>query len=235
MAASKKMTNQSLFLARPKNASRDSRERPGPEGGARERNRRERIESLEKSGLALFMSDGVEGVTVDALVRAAKMAKGNFYRYFDDVEALVAHLLAPVAAALAAAFDACEAALAATSSRDELIAAYETLATHLALTVLASPDVVRLYLQESRGAARGARRPIARVAHDVRTRAVRLTEAAHSHGLLRPVPAVVSAHAVVGAVEELVFVGLSGTNLGSPERIAASLVDLVLDGLRVRS
>ncbi|MFO0671044.1 MAG: hypothetical protein U0235_15690 [Polyangiaceae bacterium] len=73
------------------------------------------------------------------------------------------------------------------------------------------------------------------MARDIRARAVRLTETAHAHELLKPIPAAITAHAVVGAAEELVFLGLTApATLGGPELVGASLVELVLDGLRRR-
>lgn len=190
--------------------------------------------SLEKAGLALFLAHGVDGVTVDALAASAKMAKGSFYRYFDDVEALLAHLLAPVELGLETAFSDCESKLRDARTKRELVEAYQTLAFALATTVLSAQDVVRLYLQESRGAPSGARRPIARLARTVRARALLLTEAAHQHGLQRPVPPLVSAHAVVGAAEELVFIALAGREIGEPAEVASALIELVLDGVRAR-
>lgn len=209
--------------------------RPGPDDGVRARNRREKTASLGEAALRLFLERGVEGVTVDAVVEAAAIAKGSFYRYFPDLEALVRHLLEPLALAVAQAFDACDASLAAARSREDLVRAYETLAASLAMSILGAPDVVRLYLQESRGPASGARRPIAEVGRDIRARAVRLTETAHAHELLKPIPAAITAHAVVGAAEELVFLGLTApATLGGAELVGASLVELVLDGLRRR-
>src|SRR5258706_153478 len=59
-------------------------ERPGPEGGARDSNRRERIRSLLTAGLSLFLEEGIERVTIDQIAERAEMAKGGFYRYFRD-------------------------------------------------------------------------------------------------------------------------------------------------------
>lgn len=237
------MTNQSLFVPRPRAGSSPEGAgarprpsvRPGADDGVRARNRREKTATLADAALRLFLERGVEGVTVDAVVDAASIAKGSFYRYFPDLESLVVHLLAPLAEGVARAFDACDGALAAARSREDLVRAYETLAASLAAAILGAPDVVRLYLQESRGPASGARRPIAAIARDIRARAVRLTETAHAHALLKPIPAAITAHAVVGAAEELVFLGLTAPEaLGGAELVGASLVELVLDGLRRR-
>ena len=58
-----------------------------------------------------------------------------------------------------------------------------------------------------------------------------LTLAARSHGLLRALDARVTANAVVGAVETLVFLALSGEDLGTPEEASAALIELMLHGV----
>jgi hypothetical protein len=95
-------------------------------------------------------------------------------------------------------------------------------------------DVLRLYLQESRGPARGARQPLRALADEIRERAVTLTAVAQSAGRWRDVPGIVSALAVVGAIERLAWDALNGADIGDPLDVGAALVGVVLDGLRER-
>lgn len=74
--------------------------RPGPEGGTRATNREQMRETLRGKALALFLSDGVESVTIDQIVGAAKVAKGSFYRYFSDKSDLVENLIDPTRKAM---------------------------------------------------------------------------------------------------------------------------------------
>ena len=60
-------------------------QRPGKAGGKRARNRQQRTDALIEAGLQLFLERGVENVPIDDIAREAGMAKGNFYRYFDDM------------------------------------------------------------------------------------------------------------------------------------------------------
>ena len=70
--------------------------RPGPAGGRRDQNRKEKVRGLEEAALRLFLERGLDGVTIDDITKACGVAKGTFYRYFDDKDALVESLLAPV-------------------------------------------------------------------------------------------------------------------------------------------
>ena len=91
-----------------------------------------------------------------------------------------------------------------------------------------------LYLQESRGPAVGARAPVAALAKTIRERAEALTATAWRHGMLERVDPRVSATAVVGAAEAMVFRALSGDELGAPAEVAAALIELMLNGVASR-
>ena len=73
-------------------SSREPKQRPGQPGGRRDRNRKERLKSLGHSALELFLEQGIQATTIDEITKAAGVAKGSFYRYFEDKCALVAFL-----------------------------------------------------------------------------------------------------------------------------------------------
>jgi hypothetical protein len=102
----------------------------------------------------------------------------------------------------------------------------------LAGAVLTHPGVVRLYLQENRGAPSGARQKLAALADQIASSAILVTRKGHSHGLLRKVHPAVSALAVVGAVERLLLAVLRGEDVGNPLEIPEALTGIILDGLR---
>ena len=208
--------------------------RPGAEGGRRDLNRKARLEALEQAAVPLFLANGVEATTVDQIVARAGVGKGSFYRYHPDQESLTAALLAPLEQAVRDAFTEAEAQLKRARKRGELGGAYEVLAGRLAQVALAHPDRVRLYLQECRGPAVGARRPVARLGNQIAEGALRLTRAAQAAGLLRPIDPRVSSLAVIGAVERLLLAVLTGEELGDPLVAAQALIGLVLDGVRAQ-
>lgn len=213
-------------------SSRPAEKRPGPVGGARDANRRAKTEALRQAALRLFLERGLEAVSIDDVTRAAGIAKGSFYRYYDDKEALVLGIVAPIARQVREALDLCTAAIDDARSGEALLPAYVELGGRLATALLGEPDVVRLYLQESRGPAAGARRPLVELSREIGARSVVLSAAAHHHGLLRRTDPRVTALAVVGAVERLVYALYSGEDLGDPAEAPGVLIDMVLDGLR---
>lgn len=207
--------------------------RPGQPGGKRERNRRARIEALTSAGLRLFLERGVDAVTIDDIAKEAGTAKGNFYRYFTDKNHLVETILEPLETRICEAMDRCEEALEEATDDPSLFRAYQTLALTLIPVTIEHPDVVRLYLQESRApVAAGARAPIRALADEIRERAIDLTEFAVDHGLLRIPDPRVSALAVIGAVEQLAFTVLGGQLDLPADQIAGTLISLVLSGIR---
>lgn len=207
-------------------------ERPGQPGGKRDRNRRQRIAQIREAGLRLFLERGVEPVTIDDIAKEAGTAKGNFYRYFEDKEDLVAGIVEPAQTSLRDAFDRCAAALEEAHDEASLFGAYQMLALGMLPLAVGYPDVVRLYLQESRAPSAGARAPIRALADEIRTRAVELTRYAVDHELLSVRDPRVSALAVVGAVEQLAWSFLSGELDAPPDEVARTLISLVLRGIR---
>jgi AcrR family transcriptional regulator len=219
--------------------------RPGPAGGLRDANRRARAEQLADSALALFLEQGVAGVTIDQIVERAGVAKGSFYRYFSDKEQLVGALLAPLAAGIRDAFAACRAALAAARGRRAVSQAYLELARQVGRLIAAHPRAALFYLQEARVPAAGSRAPVRQLADEVANLAERLSTHARDHGLLRDLDPRLQALVVLGAVERLLFELLSaarpGTSarparpLGPPDTLSEMLVSMILDGVRRRS
>lgn len=197
-------------------------------------NRRARTQALLDAALGLFLARGVEAVSIEDITRAADMAKAGFYRYFADKEALVLALFAPVSAEIIGALTDCGEALERATRREELIAAYDALGRRFMAAFLENAGAARLYLQESRGPALGARAPIRALADAIAEHAIAVTRQAHTQGMLKPIPPSVSALTVVGAVERLLFAVLSGEDVGNPLELPEALVNIVLDGLRLR-
>jgi len=206
--------------------------RPGREGGVRDLNRKERVKSLSDAALQLFLSRGLDIVTIDDITQTTGVAKGTFYRYFDDKEALVEAILAPVRAEMIAGLTACGKSLASARDVEAMFDAYRTLGATFAGVVLTHAGAVRLYLQESRGPAVGARAKLVELSRLISRHAIEITEKAHTHGLLRPIRPAVSALAVVGAVERLLYAVLSEEEVGNPLEIPDLLTTIILDGLR---
>jgi AcrR family transcriptional regulator len=206
--------------------------RPGKEGGTRDRNRRERTRALCEAAVPLFLDKGLEATTVDDITRAAGVAKGSFYRYFESKTQLVEALYAPVEQAVEQAMQRCHEALTKARTARQLNAAYAALAAELGTVWLTAPSLVRLYLQEARGPAAAAREPIRRLGEHLMSGSIALTETAHRQGLLRDLPPRVTAIAVIGAVEAMLVEHFERRSLGDPAAATSALITMVLDGIR---
>ena len=97
---------------------------------------------------------------------------------------------------------------------------------------MSAPNITRLYLQESRAPSVDARVPVRELERDVAASAMRLTEVAFSHGLLRRVHPQVSTLAVIGAAERLLHAYFHGDLTVDPTVAIQDLVVIVLDGMR---
>ena len=203
--------------------------RPGPVGGKREANRRERIRSLTQAGLSLFSKQGIERVTIDEIAKEAGMAKGNFYRYFDDKAALVDAVMAPIEQSVRKAMRQCAIDLGKANTSEDTDAAYSLMAGTLAIVISQHMDELHLFLQEHRGKNAGG---LGKLALSLEEGAIELTQIAVDRGLLTVSDPRVSAIAVVGAIESLAFAVLRKRLDASPIAIAQIIVKMVLEGIR---
>ncbi len=210
-------------------------DRPGQSGGKRDENRRAQAAAIASAALALMLDRGIEAVTIDEIVKRAKVAKGSFYRYFQDKEQLVAAIVAPVERPLREAFQRCQVALEAAGPGPELALPYFSLALEIASMSLEHTAITLLYLQERRAPPKGPRRPIAKIARLIDSSAEELALFASRRGLTRGTHAAVSGAFVVGAVEHLAAKALSGDDALHAPEVASELIAIVLDGVRAKA
>jgi AcrR family transcriptional regulator len=202
--------------------------RPGPKGGARDRNRQDNCERLCAAALGLFLADGSAVVTIDQICERAEMAKGSFYRYARDKSDLIAQILAPVIDETTQALARCEHALR-NAGATPIAAIYLELARQLSQMVALHAPRVLFYLQESRAPMAAA--AIQELADRLTAQAITLTEIARDHGLIRAVDPEVSALVVLGAIDALLFAHLRRRRVRPT--VVTDLVDIVLRGIRV--
>lgn len=206
--------------------------RPGPEGGRRQQNRLARTQALVDAAVRCFLTQGLDGATIDDVVRAAEVAKGSFYRYFQNKEDVVEAIFLPVTARVGGAMGTCAEAVELAMDPEALESAYRTMASDLLAVFLEAPEVVKLFLQERHGPPTACRQPILVLDAAVREHAVRMARAGRTHGLLRPLDPTLSALVTVGAVHELLWQTLHGRGPADPTGSTVELIDLVLHGVR---
>lgn len=206
--------------------------RPGPVGGVRDLNRQKKAQAIRHAALLLFLERGIEAVSVDDIMKSARMAKGSFYRYYADQRALVDDIIAPIRELTTRALDACSRELEQASTRETMSRAYARIGDVLATLLMEFPGPVRLYLQESRAPGQGPRKPIKELSETVSRYAISMTRTAQKHGILKPIPVAVSALTVVGAAERLLLAVLQEEDIGNVLEVPAALTTLILDGLK---
>jgi AcrR family transcriptional regulator len=206
--------------------------RPGPPGGVRDTNRKEKAAAIKDAALHLFLELGIDAVSVDDIMKRAGMAKGGFYRYFETQTALVAELIEPARRVMTDALEACSVDLRTAATRDAQFKAYRKVGDAVATLLMEHAGAVRLYLQESRAPANGPRVPIVDLSRQVSEYAISLTAQAQQHRILKPIPVPVSALTVVGATERLLLAVLQEQDIGNPLEVPEALTTLILDGLK---
>lgn len=197
----------------------------------RDRNRQDRARAICDGALALFLERGVDAVSIDHIARAAGIGKATFYAYFDDKEQLVDTLVAPLRERALAALDRTIEQVGAARAFGELRASQEQLDSALFPVFVDHLDVLRLMLQESRGPAVGARRPLRQCYADLVERTVAHNVLAAERGLIRDLHPRVVSYIVLGAIERLVTGYLDGDDLGDPRAALRTLTTVLLDGL----
>jgi AcrR family transcriptional regulator len=209
--------------------------RPGRVDGKRAQNRRRRLQQLQDAALPLFIEQGIERVTIDDIVKAAGIAKGSFYRYYQDKEELVSALFEPLIEHLGVAFERGERALKRATAWTETLSAFGQIAFDVAPLLIMHRDAFLVYLQENRGPETNVRRPVHALAALISDRAFALTHVARTHGNLRDVDPAVTSLAVIGAAERLALEFLRGGRIAEPAAAASALVMVIMDGLQVRT
>lgn len=200
-------------------------------GGKRDRNRREKTKTICQASLELFLEHGIRSVTIEQIAKKAGFAKGSFYRYFKNKEEVVESIFRPVNAGFAVAFRSSLESMAKVQGPEELMEIYQTLGMGLFQVISAHPQIVLLYLQESRTPATGANKTLGQIAKDIKENSLELTRIAHSHGLLRSMNANLTTLTVIGATESLLYDLLKGEDLGNPADVLSDLVSMILHGL----
>lgn len=216
-------------------AAQRAPDRPGSPGGKRDRNRHRRVREICDAALALCLERGIAEVTIEQIAERAAIAKGSVYHYFADKPALIDAVIAPFAEAVGAALERCHVALAELGEQADPAQPFIELGLAIAQAIFSHQDVVRLYLQESRGPATGARMPLRNLRDRFIADAIELGLAARGRSLFRDYDPHVPPIASIGAAEALLFEHFCKQPFANIDEISRDLIRLLLDGLRFRS
>jgi AcrR family transcriptional regulator len=200
-------------------------------GGSRPADGVDRRAELVAAARDVFSQKGYHEATVDDITRAAGVAKGTFYLYFDEKRAIYHELvrtflqhIKDIGASVAAEvrtprefFDRCERAAG------ELLRVFQE---HLPLARLAYRESMGLDHELER-MLRDFYRDLARVEADNIRLGIEL-------GLFRQVDPLVCAYAHIGMVERVALGLLSEKNPPEPTHVVRELLGIAFEGLRLR-
>lgn len=198
--------------------------------GKREDNKAKKRADLEQAALDLFLQQGYAATSVEQIVAAAGVARGTYYLYFEDKEALFRMLVGRVLDPATDALVEAQGALEASGSTQASQAAYLQLGETLAEVIRAEPAAARLYYRELRNPGQ--------VGDWLRGRSAQLDRFVEGlvaglmeRGLLRPAPPRIVALAILGAIDRLTYAWLETADLGDETELAAEVVRLFGQGL----
>ncbi len=192
--------------------------------------RDERRITLVEAAKRCFASRGYHATTVDDITRAAGVAKGTFYLYFDekreiyyDVIRGFMQLIKDIGSSIAAT----------SASPMDLFERAERGARELTQVFLDNRELARLAYRESMGLDPELERMIADFYREIAQVAAHNLQVAIDLGLIRPVHPLVTAYAQMGMVERvLMAMADDPAAYPDPDEVVRELMRLSWEGLR---
>lgn len=199
--------------------------------GRREDNKQRKRSRLLTEGLKRILEVGYDLASVEQIASAADVARGTFYLYYRDKQALfevlVDRWVQPTLALLAEVDEA----LAEATTRDESLAIYQRMAMDLTTIGLAHPDVILMSSRELRRP--GPAGELLRLREKaILEAAARLTRRAADRGLITVADPDLAALIITGAVERLVYASLVD-DLPDPQYAAIEAVRMFARALEL--
>ncbi|MEC8379879.1 MAG: TetR/AcrR family transcriptional regulator [Myxococcota bacterium] len=185
---------------------------------------------LEMSG-PLFVKRGYAQCTIDDIVKAVGIARGTFYLYFEDkasvFQALLTDLYHPIVVILTNALE--DMAANHTNPMAHQIRYIRT-AVELAQFIETKQSALPLHFREV-WAAGSQGHAIRHWKQQIEDLAAQLIASSIQHGLIRTVPPNLTAMAVVGATERIIWGWLHGELPQSRRELAQELAALFWQGI----
>lgn len=172
--------------------------------GRRERNKEDKQRRLEAAGLAAFLAEGFTGASVERIAETADVARGTFYLYFRDKDALFTTLLGRLFVPLLESVARARDALSRCEDTPSTFPVYGLLGAELAALMIEQEGGLRLYFAEARAVGSGGEAVRDRM-RDVHALTVSILDDAVGRGVLREHDTRTAAVAIVGGIDALVY------------------------------
>jgi len=191
--------------------------------------RDERRSSLLAAAQKVFSEKGYHAATVDDITRAAGVAKGTFYLYFQEKREIFYEVIRGFLQLLK------DIGRLAPGRDPDFLAALAGAGRELMRVFLDNRELVRLTHRESMGLdpeLEAMVRGFYREAAEVHSKNIRV---GMDLGLFRPVDPLLTAYAHVGMIERVLLAFLDGEpGLPPPDQIVQQMIDVAFQGLLVR-
>lgn len=175
--------------------------------GRREDNKAAKRAALIDAALALFGEQGFDRTSIEQIAAAAGVARGTFYLYFEDKEAVFDAVVDGFFQPLLRIFDEVAIGLDAAATPEQALAVYQAMALRIAALGLAQRARILLVFREMRGQGLGGLRARERALID---RVTALTAQARALGLVDVDDPRLASLVILGGIERLVFEALTG-------------------------
>lgn len=198
--------------------------------GKREQQREARRAAILEAGRAMVLDEGYERTSVERITARVGIARGTFYLYFEDKEALFAALAEELYSPVVEVLEQASVALrgAPTLGAQQLL--YLQMSARLASVVEQNQRGVTLHFRERRSAG-PAGAIVASWMARIEQLACAMLADARDRGLIRGVDPYIVALSIVGAVERLLWAWASGDEALDTDRAALQLANVFFGGI----
>ena len=199
--------------------------------GKREENKKRITKTILSNALDLFVEHGFQGCTIDDIVKRSDIARGTFYLYFPDkltvFETLTEKMYQPIVQILTSTLEDLKA------NRDSHFShqiRYIRTAIELAIFIETQKKSLPLHFREL-WAAGPQGIAIRSWRNKIESLAEALIESSIEYSIIRPVPTKMTAFAVVGAIERVIWGWYQGELKSSRRVLAQEMAALFWSGI----
>lgn len=198
--------------------------------GKREEQREARRAAILAAGLQLVLDEGYERTSVERITSSVGIARGTFYLYFEDKEALFRALADALYKPLVDVLEQTAVALRAAPDLGTQQLLYLQMSARLAAVVEDHQYGVTLHFRERRSAGASGR-IVAEWMARIEDLGRQMLEDAAERGLIRGLDAYTVALAIVGATERLLWAWAEGDEKLNADSAALQLANVFFGGI----
>jgi AcrR family transcriptional regulator len=198
--------------------------------GKREEQREARRAAILAAGLQLVLDEGYERTSVERITSSVGIARGTFYLYFEDKEALFRALADALYQPLVSVLEETAVALRAAPDIGTQQLLYLQMSARLASVVEDNQYGVTLHFRERRSAGASGR-IVAEWMARIEDLGRQMLEDAAERGLIRGIDAYTVALSIVGATERLLWAWAEGDEKLNADSAALQLANVFFGGI----